>query len=220
MKTAFIGFITALLVVAVAGYFGLPILIDRETSGLKQELQDVKQRLQKIEEESKVVPLKTDADTGKIVKTLNALSLQVKSMDDSFKKDISALKDTLKNLRTENAEGLKKQAESADKTQKETEAQIQKIRFYAAVTNIREHVLRIKLDLESKNIGTAKNELNLIEGEIEKVKASVPDGIKKSLGEMQATLNKAKAEIDTDLPSSINRIDLIWHEMNKLIRDV
>jgi hypothetical protein len=220
MKTALIGFIIALIVVAAAGYFGLPILIDRETSVLKQELRDVKQRLQKIEEESKVVPLKTDADTGKIVKTVNALSLQVKSMDDSFKKDSSALRDTLKNLRAENTEGLKKQAESADKMQKETQAQIQKIKFYAAITNIREHVLRIKLDLESKNIGTAKNELNLIDGEIEKVKPSVPDAAKKTLAEMQTTLNKAKAEIDTDLPSSINRIDLIWHEMNKLIRDV
>ena len=220
MKTALIGFILALLVVAVAGYFGLPVLIDRETSGLKQELQDVNQRLLKIEEESKVAPLKTDADTGKIIRTVNALSLKVDALDGSVKKDISAVGDTIKNLGTENTEGLKKQAETVDKMQKEIQAQIQRIKFSAAMTNISEHVLRVKLDLESKNIGTARNELNLIEGEIEKVKASVPDEMKKTLGELQATLKKAKSEIDTDLPSSINRIDLIWHEMNKLIQDV
>ena len=219
MKTALIGFIIALIVVAGAGYFGLPVLIDRETSGLKQELQDVKQRLQKIEEESKVVPLQTDADAEKIIRTVNALSLKVNALDGSFKKDISALGDTIKNLGTENTEGLKKQAETVEKMQKETQGQIRRIKFNVAITNIREHVLRVKLDLESKNSGTARNELNLVEGEIEQVKASAPDEMKKTLAEMQATLKKAKSEIDTDLPASINRIDLIWHEMNKLIRD-
>jgi hypothetical protein len=220
MKTALIGFIIAVVVIAAAGFFGMPVLIEKETSGLKKELLDVQQRLLKIEEESKAAPLKADADAGKIIKTVNALSLQVKADEDSVKKEISATGDMIKKLRTENAEGSRKQADSLDKMLQETQTRFQRIKFNTAMGTIREHVLRVKLDLESKNIGTAKNELNLIEGEIEKAKASLPEEMKNTLGELQATLRKAKAEIDTDLPSSINRIDLIWHEMNKLIRDV
>ena len=218
MKNVLIGFLIALIAVAAAGYFGLPVLIDRETAGLKQELQDVNQRLGKMEEEAKVAPLKPDATTQKIIGAVNALSLKVNALDGSVQKDVAALGDSIKNLGTKNKEELNRQAGTVDRMEKETQAQIQKIRFSAAMTNIREHVLRVKLDLESKNIGTARNELNLIAGELDKVKASVPDETKQSIAELQATLKKAKAEIDTDLPSSINRIDLIWHEISKLIQ--
>ncbi len=218
MKNVLIGFIIGLVAVAAGGYFGLPVLIDRETAGLKQELQDVNQRLGKMEEEAKVAPLKPDATTQKIIGAVNALSLKVNALDGSVQKDVAALGDSIKNLGTKNKEELNKQAGTVDRMEKETQAQIQKIKFSAAMANIREHVLRVKLDLESKNIGTARNELNLIDGELDKVKASVPDETKQSIGELQATLKKAKTEIDTDLPSSINRIDLIWHEMNKLIQ--
>jgi hypothetical protein len=35
---------------------------------------------------------------------------------------------------------------------------------------------------------------------------------------LQGILNKARAEIDTDLPAASNRIDILWHEMGTLLR--
>ena len=44
------------------------------------------------------------------------------------------------------------------------------------------------------------------------------DENKKAIEELQSTLKKARAEIDTDLPAALNRIDLLWHEMGKLLK--
>ena len=41
---------------------------------------------------------------------------------------------------------------------------------------------------------------------------------KKAIEELQGTLKKAKDEMDINLPAAINRVDLLWHEMGKLIR--
>jgi hypothetical protein len=79
-----------------AGYFGLPILIEKETASLKAEVQDIKQRLQKIEEITKIAPLQPDADFQKVIHTVNALYAKVVSLEDSFKRSTSAIDETIK----------------------------------------------------------------------------------------------------------------------------
>jgi F0F1-type ATP synthase membrane subunit b/b' len=76
--------------------------------------------------------------------------------------------------------------------------------------------LKARGDLQYKNIGTAKTELNLIAEAFEKAKTSTTDENKKAIEELQGILKKALSEIDADLPAAINRIDLLWYEMGKL----
>lgn len=224
MKTVLIVIILIAAFLAV-GYFGIPILIEKETAVLKSEVLDIKQRLQKIEdfikseeEARKLTQLRPDADLQHVIKAVNAVSERVASIDDSFKKDMSRTDETIKKQQSSTQEALKKQTETIDKINKETKAITQKIMFDAGMANIRGHILKVRGDLQYKNIGTVKTELDLISDAFEKIKSSATDENKKSIEELQGILKKAKVELDTDLPAAINRIDLLWYEMGKLLR--
>jgi hypothetical protein len=201
-----------------AGYFGLPIIIEKETVMIKSDVQDLKLRIQKIEEESKVAPLKPDADLQQVIKAVNAVSSRVASLDDSVKKDISGVDETIKKQNSATEEAFKKQSGTIDKIDKETRAITQKIMFDATMTNIRGYILKSRGDLQYRNIGTVKNELDLISEAFEKAKATATDENKKVIEELQGIVKKAKAELDTDLPAAMNRIDLLWYEMEKLLK--
>lgn len=238
MKTrVWIIFLIVLIIAMVGiGYFGLPIIIEKETTGLRSDVQDVKQRLQKIEEESKAAPLKPDADIQKVIKTVNAIYHKVYSLEDSFKKDMSvtneAIKkqekateeafkkqaEAIKKQKTATEEALKKQAEIIGKTNKETQERIQKIMFDASMASIRGHILKARVEIVAKNVGNAKAELDLIEELFKEASTSASAEEKKVIQELQGILKKARAEIDTDLPAALNKIDLLWHEISKLLR--
>lgn len=49
-------------------------------------------------------------------------------------------------------------------------------------------------------------------------KTTASDENKKAIEELRSTLQKARAEIDSDLPAALSRIDLLWHEMDKMMR--
>lgn len=131
---------------------------------------------------------------------------------------MSIVDETIKKQKSATEETMKKQAEAIDKINKDTKAVTQKIMFDAAIANIRGHILKARGDLLYKNIGTAKNELDLISEGFEKAKTSATDENKKVIEELQGILKKARAELDTDLPAAINRIDLLWYEMGKLLK--
>jgi hypothetical protein len=217
MKTVLI-ILVLILVLAGAGYVGLPILIKQETSGLLTDINDVKQRLQKMEKESKAAPLPPDADVQKVIKTVNAMYSEMASLDDSLKKSTSAIYETIKKQSTVTQEALKKQADAIDKIDKETRSKIQEIMFDATMANIRGHILKARVELIAKNIGTAKAELDLINELFSRASAVASDENKKSIRELQTSLQKAKAEMDIDLPSALNKIELVWHEMSRLLR--
>ena len=217
MKTVLV-VIILVAVVAGIGYFGLPVLINKETAVLRADVQDLKQRLQKMEEESKAAPLKTDANVQEVIKNVNAIFHKMNSLESSFQKGMSATNETIKNQKMATEDSLRKQAETIDKMNKESDARTQKIMFDARMANIRGHVLKARVEIVAKNVGTAKNELDIINDAFEGAKASASDENKKTIEELQTTLKKARAEIDTDLPAALNRIDLLWHEMGKLLR--
>ena len=216
MKNIFL-IILLIAALAVLGYFGLPFLIEKETAGLRSDVLSLRQKVQKMAEESRA-PLPQDADAGKIIKAVNALSHRVSSFEESFHRNTSATDEALKKQKTATEEVLKKQAESIDNNKKEILGQLQKIRFVEAIEDIRGRVLKVKLDLVSRNIGTAKNEMGLIDETLESMKASASDEDKKTIDDFQKILKKARTEIDVDLPSATSRIDLLWHEMGKLTR--
>ncbi len=140
---------------------------------------------------------------------MNVISSKVISLENSFKKGISVTDEIIKKQKTTTEDALRKQAEAIDKINKETQAKVQRIMFDAVMVNIRGHILKVRVDILSKNIGTVRNELDLLNEGFEKAKTLASNENK-----------KAKTEIDTDLPAAINRIDLLWHEMGKLLRNV
>ena len=95
MKTALIVIVTVIILIAAfsgAGYFGLPILIERETAGVKSEVNDLKQRMAKIEkilqrdeEARKAGQLSSGADVQKIINTVNDLFSKVTSLGETLK---------------------------------------------------------------------------------------------------------------------------------------
>jgi len=210
--------LSLIVVTVVAGYFGLPVLIQKETAGIRSDVQDMKQRLQKMEEESKAAPIKPDANVQEVIKTVNAIYHKMNSLESSLNKDISTTNEAIKSQKVATEDALRKQGEAIDKMNKETDAEIQRIMFDARMANIRGHVLKARVEIVAKNVGTAKNELDLIHEAFERAKTSASDENKKAIEELQSTLKKARAEIDTDLPAALNRIDLLWHEMGKLLK--
>lgn len=224
MKTI-LAVICSIVVIVVVGFFSLPILIEKKTSTLRSEVQVLKERQQKIEEfikseknARKNTQLPSDADVHKIIKTVNAVSSKLTFLEDSLKKNISGIDDATKKQKAVTDEAFKRQAEAIDKINKNVETMSRRIMFRTLMASIREHVLKVKIDLLAKNIGTAKSELELLSEAFEKARASTADENKKAIEELQGLLKKVREEVDTDLPSATNRIDLLWYELGKLLR--
>lgn len=208
-----------LIAVGVAvGYFGIPILIEQENAVLKSDITDLKQRLQKIEDESKASPLEPDARIHNVIRTVNALYSKTESLEKSMKENISKADKAIEDQKSSLAGTTEKLKKDVDTINKDTKAVVQNIKFDASMANIRVHILKTREDIQHKNIGTAKTELDYISDAFEKVKTTASDENKKVIEELQGILKKAKTEIDNDLPAAINRIDLLWHEMGKLLR--
>jgi cell division septum initiation protein DivIVA len=86
-----------------AGYYGLPFVVEKETSDVKSEIANLKERLQKAEEfikkeeeARKVVQLQPDADVQKVIKAVNALSSRMTSLENSFSKDMASTNEAMK----------------------------------------------------------------------------------------------------------------------------
>jgi len=217
MKTVLI--IILVLVLSIgAGYFVLPLLIQKETAGLKSEIQDVKQRLERIEKSMEIAPLQPDADFQKVIQTVNALHIKVVSLEDSFKKSATTLDETMKNKNAAHEEALRKQAETIEKITKETQSKIQEIMFDSTMALIRGHILKARVEISSKNVGTARSELDLINDLLTEAKSSASGKNKEVIEELRGSLKKARMEIDIDLPAALNKIDLLWYEMSRLLR--
>lgn len=209
MKSVFTGLFVVIvfIVFASATYYIVPAMVDKGTSGLKSEVQNLTQRLQKIEEASKVASLPQDADAGKIVKTIN--SLAIKS---------SSLEETIKKQKAESDDLAKRQTETIEKINNDMQAKLQTVTFAMKLAGVRNHVLKIQMELRSRNIGTAKTELDQVSEMFEKMKPTSGEENKKLIEELQASLRRARSEMDTDLPAATDRIELLWRETGKMGR--
>ena len=217
MKSIIVAVI-AVIVLAVAGIFGFPVLMDRQLAGLRYDVQNLQQRLQKIEDASKVAPLAFDADAQKIIRTVNALALQVDTIENSRNKDISIQNETIEKQKAATDEALKKMTETINKHQADMQSQLHITRFNAAVEDIRQHMLKAWMEVIAKNLGNARTEIDYVDELFTTVYTSAKDEQKQIIDELRATLKKAKIEIDTDLPSFINRMNAVWHETGSLLK--
>ena len=184
----------------------------QQTTALKSDVLDLKQRLDRVEtfvkseeEIRKMTQLPADANLPKVITSLNSTSTKVASMDDLLKKETSRLEGD-----------IKKQAESIEKLNKETVAMTQKNTFETLMAVIRGHILKIKLELSNKNVGVVKSELDLVNGLLTKATAIATPEQKKAIEEIQAALQKAKTEADTNLPAASSRVDLLWYDVVKI----
>jgi hypothetical protein len=83
---------------------------------------------------------------------------------------------------------------------------------------IRGHILKARVEISSKNVGTARSELDLINDLLTEAKSSASGKNKEVIEELRGSLKKARTEIDIDLPAALNKIDLLWYEMSRLLR--
>ena len=224
MKTV-IAVIVLIVFIGAGGYFGLPFLIDKETTELRLEVRDLKEKVQKIEafvqsEEDirKVTQLTPDSDAQRIIKTVNAVSLKLKTLEESTNKGIVAADEAIKKQKVEMDEAIKSQAEALNKFNKDTQKNLQGIQFDASMANIRSHIMKVLVELLTRNVATAKAEMELVSDMFEKLKSMATDENRKTIEDLHGTLKKASGELESDLPSAINRINLLWHEMGKLLR--
>jgi len=220
-----IAVIVLIVFIGAGGYFGLPFLIDKETTELRLEVRDLKEKVQKIEafvqsEEDirKVTQLTPDSDSRMIIKTVNSVSLKLKTLEESTNKGIVAADEAIKKQKVEMDEAIKSQAEALNKFNKDTQKNLQGIQFDASMANIRSHILKVQVELQTRNVATAKAEMELVSDMFEKLKSMATDENRKTIEDLHGTLKKASGELESDLPSAINRINLLWHEMGKLLR--
>ena len=220
-----IAVIVLIVFIGAGGYFGLPLLIDKETTELRMEVRDLKEKVQKIEafvqsEEDirKVTQLTPDSDSQRIIKTVNSVSLKLKTLEESTNKGIVAADEAIKKQKVEMDEAIKSQAEALNKFNKDTQKNLQGIQFDASMANIRSHTLKVQVELQTRNVATAKAEMELVSDMFEKLKSMATEENRKTIEDLHGTLKKASGELESDLPSAINRINLLWHEMGKLLR--
>ncbi len=224
MKTV-IGIILVALVLGGAAYFALPFLIEKETLGLRTELADLKQRIQKteafMEQEEKAgkeAQVKADAGLPQVIKTLNTLSNKVVSLEDRLKTESVKNEEWVSKQKALLDDSLKKQNELWEKTNKDQQAKIQRMSLEILIGRIKEQILKFKGEVTNKNLGLAKNELETLLNTTEQLKGSVSQEKADTLAGFQELIKKAKADADSDLPAAVNRIDLLWHEINKLLK--
>src|SRR3989304_681226 len=220
-----IAVIVLIVFIGAGGYFGLPFLIYKETTELRLEVRDLKEKVQKIEafvqsEEDirKVTQLTPDSDSRMIIKTVNSVSLKLKTLEESTNKGIVAADEAIKKQKVEMDEAIKSQAEALNKFNKDTQKNLQGIQFDASMANIRSHILKVQVELQTRNVATAKAEMELVSDMFEKLKSMATEENRKTIEDLHGTLKKASGELESDLPSAINRINLLWHEMGKLLR--
>jgi hypothetical protein len=165
-----------------------------------------------------VSPLEPTADAPKIIKTVNVLALQVDANEHALRQDLASLNETMQKQKAATDEAFKKQSDILENNHAELQSQMHISQFNAAIENIRHHLLKARMEVLAKNLGTARTEIDYIDELFAKVSASARDGQKQSIDDLKASLKKAKTEVDTDLPSFINRMNTVWYETGKLLR--
>jgi DNA repair exonuclease SbcCD ATPase subunit len=217
MKPAIIMVVAAALIFGTA-YFGVPMLMKNYTSELRSEVQDLKQKVQKVEDEAAVATLQPDADARHIIKTVNAVSARINAFEESYGKDMFSAEESIKKQKSDTEDMLKKQKETIEKNREEMQSMTRAMQFDSALADIRSHILKARLETIAKNIGNARVELDFID---ELLSASMDIGTdenRKAISELRTSVKKTKSEMDTDLPSAVNRLNNLWYETSRLLR--
>lgn len=184
---------------------------------MKQRLQNTELFIKREEEARKNVRIESGADTATITRAVNSLASKVTKLESSVRADMSAADTALKEQRSSTAAVLKKQTEALEKESGEIRVKLREAAFKIRMSEVRGRLLKVKTDLLAKNVGTADAEIGALVETLKKMKESAVPEVRKSLDAVQASLRKARGEMTTDLPSAMKRLDLLWHEIGKIL---
>jgi uncharacterized protein YdhG (YjbR/CyaY superfamily) len=224
------GFTAALLLVAAIGYFGLPHISKAITAGISAEVKALDERLQKaeafIKQEEELrnkSQLSKDANFSQIVDKINVMATQLALLEEAVRKkesffaeEIAKAEDNSRKASEKLREELADLTKNIEKEGKEVERLNQKIILERNILLVRSHILKARMELSLKNIDTAKKELDFASDLFLKAGIDKMPPWKESFEDIQAGFRKAKGEIDLNLPAAIQRIDVLWHDMDRL----
>lgn len=86
------------------------------------------------------------------------MSAKVTSLEESYKKELSVVSGNLKQQGVSTEKALKKQSENLDITNKEVRSSLQIVMFNAAMATVSGNLIKVQVELKSKNVGIAKIE--------------------------------------------------------------
>lgn len=218
--------VVLLIVVAAgiiaAGYLASPYLIEKHTAPLQSDVKSIQERLQNLEkyvsqekQARESGALKPDADLQRTIQMVNTLSERLSALQDSQKKDSERFHQEFSAQLKEVGQTLKSQADTLNAARSESTARMKEIAFDSSLANIRAHILKIRLDMASRNLETTRNELDLVDAKLIKLQDAAA-GQQQLFADILQSLRRAKTEVNENLPAAVNRIDLIWHETGKL----
>lgn len=227
MKTNIIvSFLVAGILIVGAGagaYFLLPALIQEKTAALNSQLKKTEERLQKLEayiaSEEKANSegqLKIGADPKMMIKALNRQNARIDALESKISKGMKSIDEGLVKQRNRIDEGLKEQAESSRVVSAEAKAFIRTTTFNSLLNNIKGQILKARLALSDKNISAVRNELDLVDNQFDKARGLASDQQKADIEKLHEMLGNVKTDLDINLASAANRLDLLWHELGKL----
>jgi len=213
-----------LIVAAGAGaYFLLPFMIQEQTAGLRSQLQQTEERLQKVEvyikseeKEIKAGQLKIGSDADTIVKALNKQAVRTNALEGKIAGEMKRISDETEKQRNRIEEGLKEQVETSKNISAEAKALVRMTAFDSLLNSIKGQILKARLEVSDKNITVARNELDLIDKHFDKALVIASDHEKAGIGELHEMLRKVKADLNVNFSSAVIRLDLLWHELGKL----
>ncbi|MFH1079985.1 MAG: hypothetical protein V1766_06955 [Pseudomonadota bacterium] len=213
-----------LIVAAGAGaYFLLPVMIREQTAGLRSQLQQTEERLQKVEaylsseeKEIKAGQLKSGSDANTIIKALNKQAARTDALEGKITGEMKRIGDETGKQRNRIEEGLKEQTETSKKISADAKALARMTAFDSLLNNVKGQILKARLEVGDKNITVARNELDLIDKQFDKALTLASDHEKVGIGELHEMLRKVKMDLDVNFSSAVNRLDLLWHELGKL----
>jgi len=218
-------FITLIVIIALfmsLVFFGMPIVIETKTVKIKSELQDLKAKVQILEniiksreDAWKLSGLKPKDDLNKVINVVNNLSSKITGFEDRLTKSSASVEASLEGYKLTNEESFKKQSEAIDKLKNESEIAGKKIYFNSIIISLTAHIIGAKMELASKNIGNVKAELQIISDQLQKAKNIVEDKNKKVFDDLKVTVENIKSELDISLPASNNMLNLLWYDLDK-----
>lgn len=227
MKTNIIIYllITGLLIVAAGAgaYFLLPVMIREQTAGLSSRLQQTEEHLRKVEayiaseeKESKAGQLKIGSDANTIVKALNSQAARVNALEGKITGEIKRIGDETGKQKDRIDEGLKEQAETSKRIIRDAKTLARRTAYDSLLHNIKEQILKARLELSLRNIHVVRNDLDLIGKQFDKASAIASENEKLGLGELKEMIGKIRTDLDVNLSSASSRLDLLWYELGNL----
>lgn len=228
MKTIVTLALVVLITASVGlGYYGIPILIERETAALRADIEKNNERLRKIEEfvtreeeARKTATLEPDAEAERIARTVNDLARRLAALEASVEKTSSQATEAAQALRESIETSSIESAQAIEQARAHLLGQIHSARARAAMAMISAHLLKTRAEMLAQNIGSARSELELIDSICEDTKIILSPERAKEIEDLQKVLAKARYELDTESPPARNRLDFLWFEVYKLSREL